>query len=100
MTCTTFPTPCMAAKTPAERLDYKFDWSSVLATGETIESATVAVSPAGLAVDGSATTAGTTVTVWLMGGADGVDYAVTNTIVTSQGRTFQSTFILPVRAVA
>lgn len=72
-------------KDPDAVLDYKWDWSSWLAAGETITTSTVTV-PAGITKD-SATNTTTTATVWLSGGTKDTDYAVTNRIVTNQGRT-------------
>jgi len=86
-------------KDPSAVLDFKFDWAPLtngvqgersdwLASGETILSHTITVSPVGLTVNSSAITdTSTTVTVWLSGGIDGIEYGVTCRIVTSGGRT-------------
>ena len=66
-------------------LDYAYDWSSWLATGETISSHTV-VAPSGLTVDSSSESNGV-VTAWLSGGTTGTIYNVSCKIVTSAGRT-------------
>lgn len=72
-------------KDPDAVLDYKWDWSSWLAAGETITTSTVTV-PAGITKD-SATNTTTAATVWLSGGTKDTHYTVTNRIVTNQGRT-------------
>lgn len=73
-------------KDPDAVLDYKFDWSSWLASGDTISTATVTAS-SGLTVDSSSITdTNTTVTAWLSGGTAGTKYAVTCHIVTAQDR--------------
>lgn len=68
-------------KDPNADLDYKFDWKALtngndvedwLAAGETIASAVVTVSGAGLVKDSdSITDTNTSVTVWLSGGNPG-----------------------------
>lgn len=74
-------------KDPAAVLDYKFDWSSWLASGETISTQTTTAAT-GLTVDSSSITdTNTTVTAWLSGGTAGTEYTVTNQIVTSSSRT-------------
>lgn len=83
-------------KDPEAVLDYKFDWSSWLDSGETIASRTVTVD-AGLTKDSDAVTdTSTSVTVWLSGGTDGVSYSVNCQIVTSANRTDERTMIIRV----
>lgn len=72
-------------KDPAAVLDYTFDWSDWLNTGETISSHTVTV-PTGITL-GSHANDTTAVTMWLSGGAVGEHYAIACQITTSQGRT-------------
>lgn len=75
-------------KDPQSTLDYTFEWSAWLTTGETISSATV-TSTAGLTVApaGKPTVVDPTkVTVWLAGGADGSTYPVTCSVSTTAGR--------------
>lgn len=72
-------------KDPDAVLDYYFDWSEWLATGETISSNTITV-PTGITKDSDSATT-TKVTVWLSGGTDGTTYTVACKIVTSAGRT-------------
>ena len=83
-------------KDPEAVLDYKFDWSSWLDSGETIASRTVTVDT-GLTKDSDAVTdTSTSVTVWLSGGTDGVSYSVNCQIVTSANRTDERTMIIRV----
>lgn len=72
-------------KDPSAVLDYAFDWSDWLATGETISSHTV-TADTGLTKDSSTEAAGV-VTYWLSGGTAGTNYKVVCRIVTSAGRT-------------
>ena len=74
------------AKDPQALLDYGFDWSTWLGT-DTIASSTWVVSgeDALLSVESSSHSSSGT-TVWLSGGTLGVSYAVTNHIVTADGR--------------
>jgi hypothetical protein len=80
-------------KDPESVLDYVFDWSSWLASGETISSFTITV-PTGL-TEGTGATASSQaagkVTIWLSSGTDGTEYAVECKIVTSSGRTDERT---------
>lgn len=79
---------------PGALLDYTLDWSDWLGT-DTITGATFAVS--GMTVNASGFTS-FTATVWLSGGTDGADYAVTCRITTAGGRTDERTFLLQVRS--
>lgn len=84
-------------KDPDAVLDYKFDWSSWLSTGETISSTTV-TAETGLTVDSnSITDTSTSVTVWLSGGTANTNYDVTCQIVTSASRTDDRTMTIRVR---
>lgn len=83
-------------KDPDAKLDYAFDWSDWLASGETISSQTVTASPTTMTVSGTAQ-AGGTVTYWLTGGTDGVNYRVTCHIVTSVSREDDRTDTIMVR---
>lgn len=82
-------------KDPNAVLDYRHDWASWLASGETIATSIWSVAPAGLAVD-SETETTTTATVWLSGGTVGQVYRVTNRITTNQGRTEERTIVIRV----
>jgi hypothetical protein len=74
-------------KDPQAVLDYKFDWSQWLQSGEVITSHSVAAST-GISVDSSSVTdSDTSVTAWLSGGTDVIQYIVTCTITTNAART-------------
>ncbi len=90
-------------KDPEAELDFGIDWSSWLATSETISTSTWTV-PTGIIVstDSDHTgdpniPGGTDTKVWLTGGTAGTDYLVVNTIVTNQYRTDQRTICVKVR---
>ena len=76
-------------KDPSAVLDFVFDWSLWLATGETITASTITASTitasTGITVD-SDTFTGTTVTYWLSGGTLNTLYTIVNHITTSAGR--------------
>ena len=76
-------------KDPSAVLDYLFDWSGWLASGETIDTHTITVDT-GLTKD-SSTESGGKVTVWLSGGTAGINYKVACKITTSAGRTDERT---------
>lgn len=85
-------------KRPAEVLDYVFDWSDWLQSGETISSRSVTVSPVGgIAIDSTSLTT-SAVTVWLSGGVDGGKYYVICHITTSGLRQKEKTMVINVRA--
>jgi hypothetical protein len=71
-------------KDPQATLDWAFDWSKWLASGEEISSATVTVDSGLTKASESNTT--TKVTVWLTGGTLGATYKVACRITTNQGR--------------
>ena len=80
-------------KDPSAVLDYVFDWTEWLATGETIavDSETgkkliTITADTGITVDSSTEDDGK-VTVWLSGGTVGTTYRVECLIVTTAGRT-------------
>lgn len=81
-------------KDSAAVLDYQWDWSDWLASGETIVSASV-TTPDGITED-SEVTGSTAVTVWLSGGTVGVTYVLQCTITTSAGRTDNRKMIIRV----
>lgn len=93
-------------KRTTDVLDFKFDYANTtnggtdpdfLESGETI--ATHSITPeTGITVDSDGITdAGTTVTVWLSGGANGRDYSISCEITTSGGRTKTDEIIVRVR---
>ena len=81
-------------KDPSAVLDYVFDWTEWLATGETIADHTI-TADTGITVDSSAEDAGK-VTVWLSGGTAGINYKVACLITTSAGRTDERTIWIKV----
>ena len=81
-------------KDPDDVLDYAFDWSSWLATNETISTSTWILSPG--ITQNSATNTNTVATVWLSSGVAGTPYSVTNRVVTNQGRTVDRTMTIRV----
>ena len=81
-------------KDPQAILDYKFDWSQWLQSGEVITSHSVAA-PTGISVDSSsATDSDTSVTAWLSSGTDGIQYIVTCTITTNAARTDERSILV------
>lgn len=91
-------------KTPAEVLDYSFDWDDFwLGDGETISTSEWSVSaengetPAALIVDSSSNTT-SLATVWVSAGTVGVIYRMRNTITSSQGRTAVRTIYLQIKS--
>lgn len=82
-------------KDPAEVMDYSLDWSNYLGS-DTIASGSATVG-AGITKD-SETHSGTTSTIWLSGGTNGVAYSVAVTITTVAGRTWKRTFTVTVGA--
>lgn len=79
-------------KDPDAVLDYAFDWSDWLATGETISSHTI-TAETGITKDSDSESSGV-VTVWLSGGTAGNEYDVACEIVTSASRTDERTIII------
>lgn len=83
-------------KDPQAVLDYVWDWSNWLTTGDTISTATVTVATGDVVLD-SDTNDDTTVTAWVSGGTVDTSATVTAQIVTAQGRTDERTITLWVR---
>ena len=82
-------------KDPSAVLDYVFDWTEWLATGETITDHTI-TADTGITVDSSTEDDGK-VTVWLSGGTVGTTYRVECLIVTTAGRTDERSLWITVR---
>jgi hypothetical protein len=82
-------------KDPDAVLDYHFNWSDWLASGETINSKVIAVAT-GITLDTSSELNGV-VTVWLSGGTDGETYTVACKITTTAGRTDERTMEIIVK---
>jgi uncharacterized protein YebE (UPF0316 family) len=76
-------------KDPQSVLDYGWDWTPWLDTGETITTATITPDP-GITVQSQSNTT-TGVTVWLAGGTDGTRYSIACRVTTSAGRTDERT---------
>tara|TARA_R100000664_G_scaffold31307_1_gene44794 strand:+ start:63 stop:371 length:309 start_codon:yes stop_codon:yes gene_type:complete len=86
-----------ATKSSAAILDYAFNWSSVIASAESISSSSWTVSSSDLTVV-SDSTSGTTTAAFISGGKNGYFYELKNTITTDQSRTFVRIFTLGVQA--
>ena len=82
-------------KDPDATLDYGFDWSEWLASGETISSSSWTI-PTGLTEESSGFSGGIA-SVWLSGGTAGTNYEITNKITTSAGRTDERSHVIKVR---
>ena len=81
-------------KDPSAVLDYMFDWTEWLATGETITDHTI-TADTGITVDSSTEDDGK-VTVWLSGGTAGINYKVACLVTTTAGRTDERTMWIKV----
>lgn len=80
------------------KLDYGFDWTDWLATGETISSVAWTVAT-GLTEDTlKRNNTGTVVSTWVSGGTAGTTYTVAAKITTSDGRIDER--VLKIRVVA
>jgi hypothetical protein len=82
-------------KDPSDVLDYTFDWTDFLATGETISSYTV-TPDTGLTKDSDSQASGV-ITYWVSGGTADSLYNVVCKIVTSAGRTVERTATFKVK---
>lgn len=82
-------------KHPDEELDYQLDWSSRLAEGEVIETATWEIEAGLVKLSDSHTD--TTTTIWLSGGTPPKTAHITCTVETDQGRTMQEAVDLTIR---
>ncbi len=80
-------------KDPSAELDWVFDWSPWLASGETITGQTITADPGiTVAPSGKVTTLdGGRVRVWLGGGAVGQRYSVACRVTTTAGRVDERT---------
>jgi len=81
-------------KDPSAVLDWAFDWTDWLATGETITDHTI-TADTGITVDSSTEDTGK-VTVWLSGGTAGINYKVACKITSTAGRTDERTIWIKV----
>lgn len=82
-------------KDPQETIDYAFDWSDFLASGETISASSWTVSSTGLALGTLAATTDTTA-AFVTGGTIGDVYRLTNKITTNQTRIAERSVIVRV----
>ena len=81
-------------KDPDAELDYGFDWSDWLATGETITASAWTV-PDGITEESKAFS-DTATEIWLSGGTAGTSYTLQNEITTSAGRIDERSFLIMV----
>lgn len=84
-------------KDPDAVLDYKFDWSSWLPSGDTIASRVVTAADGITKDSDSITDTSTSVTVWLSGGTANSSYQITCAIVTADGREDDRSMLISVR---
>lgn len=82
-------------KDPNANLDYGFDWSDWMESGDTIEASEWLFSVAGL-VAGDEAFGDDATSIWIAGGTDGMEYLVTNRITTQDGRIEDRTFQISV----
>lgn len=85
-------------KQPREVLDYDISFEDFIESGDSLVSADVSVSPAGLTID-SHLVIGDRVKVWLSGGTNGVTYKVTALVTTDFGRTKEDEIKVKVKEV-
>lgn len=85
-------------KDPDEELDYQFDWSARLETGETISASTFASTGSSTIVLDRNTIAGGLTTFWAKGGVAGEVVQITNRITTSVGRKYDKTATLRIQS--
>lgn len=83
-------------KDPHAILDFGFDWSQWLTTGETILSYVITPDPGLVKVADGSTTAGSVI-VWLSSGSPGIRYSVACLINTSGSRTDERTIKIDVK---
>lgn len=93
----------ISPKQPSEVLDYDFDFSQRLPTGDTISSVLSVTLDQNTITLGSGATGvtntGTVVKVWLLGGLSGTRYKVTCRVLTVGGRTMESDMFVLVQDV-
>lgn len=77
-------------KDPSDVLDYGFDYSSWMDTGDSISTSTWTV-PDGITKTSQSNDDDHT-TIWVSGGTAGTKYRITNKIVTDEGRTLERSF--------
>jgi hypothetical protein len=82
-------------KDPDEVLDYEVDWSDRLGS-DTIDSVTWTM-PSGIVKDDQ-DVSGDIAVIWISGGTAGESYNIGCRVVTTGGRTYDETIVLPVRS--
>lgn len=87
-------------KQPNDNVDYRFDWTRWLAvtTDDTIVSAVVTATPAGLTL-GSTIVTPLTVTQFVADGVHGINYKITCRITTAQGRVAEAEIFILSREI-
>lgn len=85
-------------KDPDEVLDYQFDWTDRLVTGETISTSVFSKASDDTITLGSTSVSGAVTTVWISAGTIGELCEVTNRVTTSAGRTYDETARLRIRS--
>ena len=85
-------------KQPIERFSYTVDYSEALTTGDSIETAVAAATPAGLTINNVGVN-DTVVRFWAASGENGVTYKVTITVTTADGRVFQDEIAFKIKEV-
>ena len=83
-------------KQPAELIDYDVDYSEWLTTGDNVQSADVSASPSGLVIE-STFINDLRIKIWISGGTDKVNYKITVTMTTAEGRIKQDEFKINVK---
>lgn len=83
-------------KDPDAVLDYAVDWSTWLASAETISTYAVSANSTLITIATAAQSSGV-VTTWLSGGYAGSDYTVSIKVVTSSCRTDERSFLVKVK---
>lgn len=82
-------------KDPLSTLDWTWDWSQWLLSGESLLTSTFTATP-GITVQSSSFTI-TSATVWLAGGTSGTPYQVSNLVTTTMGRTDERSITIRVQ---
>jgi len=84
-------------KDPQEVLDYGFDWSDWLETGDTVDTSDWTIKPSGL-TEVSDSKTDTTTMIWVSGGTVGSKHKVTNRVLTADNRTVERSFYVKIQS--
>lgn len=87
----------LAVKDPDAVIDYQVDMSNYLQDGETLTTASFILEPGVTLVKDSESFTDTTGTVWLSAGDENIDYTLIFRFTTSNSRSDDRSFIVPVR---